>query len=101
MDPSTILIAIAGLAAIGFIAGRQRVHLVASHGSAVRFHSLPGYYGAYLALWLGLPLLLLLALWIFIEPAYMRAEVLASFGADAAAPAAGQSGPASGTMLHR
>lgn len=79
MEPSTILIAVAALAAVGFIAGRQRVYLAASQGrAAVRFHSLPGYHGAYLALWLALPLLLLLALWIFIEPAYMRSQVLAS-----------------------
>jgi phosphate transport system permease protein len=84
--------AIAGLAAIGFIAGRQRVHLVASQGRAVRFHSLPGYYGAYLALWLALPLLLLLALWIFIEPAYMRAEVLASLPAQLADTSADELG---------
>ena len=78
MEPSTILFAIAGLAAIGFVAGRQRAILVAARGSALRLHSLPGYYGAYLAFWCALPLLLLLAAWTFIEPSYLRSEVLSS-----------------------
>ena len=91
MEPSTILFAIAGLAALSFIAGRQRAIVVAargSHGSAEKLHSLPGYYGAYLSLWCALPLLLLVVVWIFIEPAYLRSEVLQSLPAElASAPA--------------
>ncbi|MGD8341695.1 MAG: phosphate ABC transporter permease subunit PstC [Gammaproteobacteria bacterium] len=78
MDPSTIVFAIAGLAVVGFVVGRQRAILVASRGPSLRFHSLPGYYGAYVSLWCALPLLLLLASWIFMEPAFVRSQVLAS-----------------------
>jgi phosphate transport system permease protein len=78
VEPSTILIVIAGLTAISFAAGRQRAILVGARGSALRLHSLPGYYGAYLAFWCALPLLLLLAAWVFLEPAFLRAEVMAS-----------------------
>jgi phosphate transport system permease protein len=82
VEPSTILFVIAGLAATGYIAGRQRAILVTSRGAAVRSHSLPGYYGAYLALWCALPLLLLLIAWVVIEPAYLRSVVLSSLPAD-------------------
>jgi phosphate transport system permease protein len=92
VDPSTILFAIAGLAALSFIAGRQRAILVAARGSVKRLHSLPGYYGAYLSLWCALPLLVLLVVWIFIEPAYIRSEVLQSLPADTASVPADQLG---------
>jgi phosphate transport system permease protein len=89
VEPSTILLAIVGLAAVGFVAGRQRAILVAGRGSAFKFHSLPGYYGAYLALWCALPLLALLTIWIFAEPAYLRETVIASLPPEVAdAPAA-------------
>ena len=92
MDPSTILFAIAGLAALSFIAGRQRAILVAARGSVKRLNSLPGYYGAYLSLWCALPLLVLLLVWIFIEPAYIRSEVLRSLPAEVASMPADQLG---------
>jgi phosphate transport system permease protein len=78
VDLSTILFAIAGLSIIGFVVGRQRAILVAARGSALRLNSLPGYYGAYLSLWCALPLILLLAAWTFMEPAFVRSQVLAS-----------------------
>jgi phosphate transport system permease protein len=77
---------------LSFIAGRQRAILVAARGSVKRLHSLPGYYGAYLSLWCALPLLVLLVVWIFIEPAYIRSEVLQSLPADTASVPADQLG---------
>jgi phosphate transport system permease protein len=82
VEPSTIIFAIAGLAVVGFVVGRQRAILVSSRGPAFRFHSLPGYYGAYISLWCALPLLLLLAGWIFLEPAFLRSQVLSSLPAE-------------------
>ena len=78
MDLSTILFAIAGLAAVSYVAGRQRAILVGTRPGAEKFHSLPGYHGAYLAFWCALPLLALFAAWLIIEPAYVRASVLGS-----------------------
>jgi phosphate transport system permease protein len=92
VDPSTILFAIAGLAVLSFIAGRQRAILVAARGSVKKLHSLPGYYGAYLSLWCVLPLLLILLVWIFIEPAYIRSEVLQGLPAELASVPADQLG---------
>jgi phosphate transport system permease protein len=92
VDPSTILLAIAALAALSYIAGRQRAILVGGRRSVDKLHSLPGYYGAYLSLWCALPLLVLLVIWIFIEPAYIRAEVLKSLPAETLSMSADQLG---------
>jgi phosphate transport system permease protein len=90
---STILFAIAGLAACTYIAGRQRAILVGAHSSRITaFHSLPGYHGAYVAFWCALPLLLVFAAWISLEPAFLKARVLASLAPEFAAAGADQLG---------
>ena len=78
MELSTILFAIAGLAALSYVAGRQRAILVSARDTAPKFHSLPGYHGAYVAFWCALPLLLVFAGWIVFEPGFLRASVLAT-----------------------
>jgi phosphate transport system permease protein len=80
------------LAALSFIAGRQRAILVAARGSVEKLHSLPGYYGAYLSLWCALPLLTLLVAWIFIEPAVVRSGVVNSLPAEVGSLPADQLG---------
>ena len=76
MDSFTILIAIVGLTAFGFFFGRQRAIAGVSSAAARTFHSLPGYYGGYVALWCALPALLVLVIWTVAEPAILRAHVL-------------------------
>jgi phosphate transport system permease protein len=78
---STVLAAIVGLALVGFFLGRQRAVLGVA-GGIPRYHSLPGYYGGYVALWCALPLLILFSLWHMLEPAYLRTAVLGSLPAD-------------------
>jgi len=78
VELSTILFAIAGLAALSYIAGRQRAILVGARDAAPKFHSLPGYHGAHLAFWCALPLLLIFAAWLVFEPGFLRASVLAA-----------------------
>jgi phosphate transport system permease protein len=93
VEPSTILFAIIGLAVFGYIAGRQRAILVgASAASSRTFHSLPGYHGAYLALWCALPLILIFALWMSFEPAYLRMQVLSSLPSEFADASADELG---------
>ncbi len=82
MEPSGILIAVVALAIGGFYFGRQKAIPATAGRSAGRFHSLPGYYGAYVALWCALPLLVIVAAWFFLEPAFLRAEVLQSLPED-------------------
>ena len=55
------------LTVIGFYLGRSRA-LHAVSGNARNLHSLPGYYGYYVALWCGIPALLILAAWLIFEP---------------------------------
>lgn len=74
----TILIAtLLVLSAIGFYLGRSRATRMAS-GRVERLNSLPGFYGYYVAIWCGLPALLLVAVWLIIEPQVVRALVVAN-----------------------
>ena len=66
--PTLILVAtLLILAVIGYYMGRSRAVAV-SEGKTGRLHSLPSYYGAYVALWCGLPSLILVGAWIVFEP---------------------------------
>ncbi len=55
------------LTGIGFFFGRSRA-LASVSGRAKNLHSLPDYYGWYLALWCGLPSFGLFLLWVLAEP---------------------------------
>ncbi len=57
----TVIVALAllVLTATGFLVGRRRATVAAS-GQAAALHSLPSYYGYYVALWTGIPTLILL-----------------------------------------
>jgi len=50
------------LSAIGYVMGRSRAVSVAG-GSIATLHSVPNYYGAYMALWAALPALVLVLVW--------------------------------------
>ena len=55
------------LSVIGYYLGRSRSVAVAG-GDASRLHSLPSYHGAYVALWCGLPSLMIVVAWLVLEP---------------------------------
>jgi phosphate transport system permease protein len=65
------------LTAIGFYLGRGRAVATAS-GRVRDLHSLPSYYGYYVALWCALPALLILALWVIGEQQIVRALLVSS-----------------------
>jgi phosphate ABC transporter, permease protein PstC len=67
MSVGSIVLVVVALAAAGYILGRRRA-LSASAASATRLHSLPGYYGQMVALFVAVPSLLLLAAWLFVQP---------------------------------
>jgi len=75
---STTLILLLGLMAItAFYLGRGRsLSLVGGHGHGLALHSLPGYYGYYVAIWVALPALGLLLLWVLIEPRIVVALIV-------------------------
>jgi phosphate transport system permease protein len=63
-----VLIAVLGLSLIGYFMGRSRSVAVAA-GDLRRLHSLPNYHGFYVALWCGLPSLLVALVWLAAQPA--------------------------------
>ncbi|WP_430460595.1 phosphate ABC transporter permease subunit PstC [Thalassolituus sp. LLYu03] len=65
MNYSSLIIAVLILLGGAYLLGRNRARAIASQG--MRMHSLPTHYGALMALWTGLPPLLLLLLWALME----------------------------------
>ena len=76
----TILVIIA-LALVAYVIGRQRSVAVAT-ASGRRNHSLPSYYGYYVAIWCGLPALGLVLLWVFFGAAIEKQLLIASLPDD-------------------
>ncbi len=66
MQPDTLIWTLSALCAIAFYLGRHRA-VQASGGHIRNLHSLPAYYGYYLALCCGLPALLVLCLWLLFD----------------------------------
>ncbi|MCC7221702.1 MAG: phosphate ABC transporter permease subunit PstC [Candidatus Contendobacter sp.] len=62
-----LLLTLALLSAAGYYLGRHRAFAVAN-GQLRNLHSLPGFYGSYTALWCGLPALIVLAIWMVLQP---------------------------------
>ena len=67
MNVLTILLVLLVLSTAAYFVG-QRQALTAGGGSAKSLHSLPSYHGFYAALWVALPAIILLVLWLVIEP---------------------------------
>ncbi len=74
----TVLLA---LSAIGYQMGRNRA-LATVSGRTADLHSVPGYYGGYVALWCGLPALIVVVAWIALQPIFIDQMVIASFSAE-------------------
>ncbi|MBO6784789.1 MAG: phosphate ABC transporter permease subunit PstC [Alphaproteobacteria bacterium] len=74
---SLILVAVLlFLAAVGYQIGRKRA-LAGAGGTIQGLHSLPSYYGAYVALWCGIPALLLVGLWLAFQATIVENMVIA------------------------
>jgi len=71
------------LTAFGFSIGRSKA-LAVVDGNPRLLHSLPNHHGYLVALWCGLPALLVVSGWLVFEPALLRALVLAALPADLA-----------------
>ena len=68
MNYGAILAALLVLTVLGFYLGRARARAAAGRGQA-RLHSLPGYYGAHVAIWMALPAFALFVFWISFQGA--------------------------------
>src|SRR5690606_41961136 len=82
MSISSVLAALLALTSAAYIAGRRRAVAGSATAPARSFHSLPGYYGGYVALWCLLPAVALLAVWLVVEPIVLRAAVIDSLPAE-------------------
>ena len=74
MPFTVVIVAVAILAAVGYAMGRRRS--VATVGGRLReLHSLPSYYGSYVALWCGVPGLIVAAAWAIAQPLVVESIV--------------------------
>ena len=76
MTSSVLVLIVLGLTCIGFFLGRQRAHKTAARDKA-KLHSLPGYYGQSVALFIAVPALFLLGAWLFVQPIMIESRVSA------------------------
>jgi phosphate transport system permease protein len=81
MSPAALLVALLVATAVAYRLGTRRA-LATAGGNARRLHSLPSYHGVYLALWCGLPALLLLGLWAAFDGRVIESILVAALPAE-------------------
>ena len=81
MQTLILFLVLTALVVVGYRMGRSRV-LAMAGGSAKSLHSLPNYYGTYVALWCGLPALILLALWLSFQGSIVDSVVMGALPAE-------------------
>ncbi|WP_417423366.1 phosphate ABC transporter permease subunit PstC [Hoeflea sp.] len=74
MTPSVLVLSVLGLAIVGYFLGRRRA-LQAAARDGVKLHSLPGYYGQSVALFVAVPALFLLGAWLFLQPIAIESSI--------------------------
>ncbi|WP_150524374.1 phosphate ABC transporter permease subunit PstC [Roseibium sediminis] len=74
MSLGYILLALLVLSVIGYVLGRSKA-VSSAGGDGRRLHSLPGYYGWNVVLATLAPSLLVLVVWLFVQPAYINTQV--------------------------
>ncbi len=75
MQTTLLLTVIAVLSVVGYLVGRNRAVAIAG-GRLSTLHSVPPYHGFYVALWAGVPALILLAGWVSCEGPIIMSLVL-------------------------
>lgn len=79
MSNSFLTATLLGLISLGYIYGRKYAFTAGkSAGGVNKLHSRPTYHGLLIALWCGLPTLLLLLAWQFIEPSITTSIMISS-----------------------
>lgn len=77
MQLSTLLLVLVAMSVAAFMLGRRQSILVGGGPSRIRhLHSLPKYYGYYVAIWCGIPGLLLLGLWLSLSEPLIVGQVV-------------------------
>ncbi|SEN10433.1 phosphate transport system permease protein [Gemmobacter aquatilis] len=76
MSVGLLSLIVLGLAVLGYLLGRQRA-LSAVKGDPRALHSLPSYYGASVALFTAVPALLVMVVWLFLQPTILETRTAA------------------------
>ncbi|MEM9814043.1 MAG: phosphate ABC transporter permease subunit PstC [Pseudomonadota bacterium] len=77
MDLSWLIVALLVLGVVGFIAARQRA-IASADGDIRTLHSRPNYYGYATFIFTAVPGLLLLCIWLIVQPTYVSSVVMGS-----------------------
>jgi phosphate transport system permease protein len=79
MQVTTLLLVLAFAAIAAFVLGRQKIVADVGGMQAIRnLHSLPNYYGYYVAIWVTLPGIALLGLWLVLDETLVLGRVSAA-----------------------
>ena len=81
MNPITLFLILLLLSAGAYFMGRRRAHSIVS-GEIRKLQSLPAYYGMYVALWCGVPALILLAVWTSLDTTVITHWIVSGLSAD-------------------
>lgn len=79
MSPYFTVSLLVVLIVFGHVLGRKRA-LRTTGGDSRSLHSLPQYYGLYVAIWSGIPAVILLSFWVIAQPYFLDHLVVASLG---------------------
>ncbi|MCG8371735.1 MAG: phosphate ABC transporter permease family protein, partial [Proteobacteria bacterium] len=83
MESTTLILLLAFFTVVSFYLGRGRaLARVGGPGRSLALHSLPGYYGYYVAIWTAVPALFLMLVWTVAEPKLLVLFVINSLPAD-------------------
>ncbi|MGF9693487.1 phosphate ABC transporter permease subunit PstC [Rhizobium sp. 0TCS1.26] len=91
MNTSLILLVLAIIAVVCYVAGTRRALAIAD-GVSSRLHSRPGYYGSFVAVCAALPALVVLAVWLIVSPIYINSTVREGFPEEVKAQSEAQQG---------
>ena len=77
MSLMTLVLVLLIVSSLAYYLGRKKA-LAAAGGNIRRLHSLPNYYGYYVALWAGIPALAIFTLWLVLEPQIVQSLLVSS-----------------------
>ncbi len=89
MNTLILIIVLLGLTTFAYRYGRRKA-LANVEGSVANLHSLPSYHGAYVALWCGLPALIVVAMWLMLQTDMVERLVLSGIADGIAGMSKGQ-----------
>lgn len=89
MNALILIILLLGLSAFAYQYARRKA-FTSVGGSVTNLHSLPSYHGAYVALWCGLPALIVVALWLMLQTDFVERMVLSGLSDGTAGMSEGQ-----------